>query len=410
MSKFFKYLKAQTKRAAKFYPVILVFTVVLTVTLIILLGNMINDNKNDESKVRITLGVVGDLEGTNIDFGISAIQNLDASRHYVDFVSMSKEDADNKLKKGDIFGYLEIPDAFVEALNDDEKVPLLYVSKNSPTSITPMLTKELVEIISYYLMESQNAIYDLEEIEDIYGIKVKMADSNLYFINRVMSREEIYESYQIGVGNGMTFSNYYVFAFIILLILIWGLSGSVFLIKSDISLPRLLKSSGYSLAGQVFGDYLPFLFMMLLNLVLLMLGLSFSSVSKDFTALELAMSSPMSALIYSIKLIPAVACISAMQFFLYELCHNTISAVLTQLLAVLSLSYASGLLYPLNALPEILQSLASGLPTGAAFNYTAEVLNDNMRGSSFLVLAGFFLGFMLLSALVREYKMRSNAA
>jgi len=410
MSKFFKYLKAQTKRAAKFYPVILVFTVVLTVTLIILLGNMINDNKNDESKVRITLGVVGDLEGTNIDFGISAIQNLDASRHYVDFVSMSKEDADNKLKKGDIFGYLEIPDAFVEALNDDEKVPLLYVSKNSPTSITPMLTKELVEIISYYLMESQNAIYGLEEIEDIYGIKVKMADSNLYFINRVMSREEIYESYQIGVGNGMTFSNYYVFAFIILLILIWGLSGSVFLIKSDISLPRLLKSSGYSLAGQVFGDYLPFLFMMLLNLVLLMLGLSFSSVSKDFTALELAMSSPMSALIYSIKLIPAVACISAMQFFLYELCHNTISAVLTQLLAVLSLSYASGLLYPLNALPEILQSLASGLPTGAAFNYTAEVLNDNMRGSSFLVLAGFFLGFMLLSALVREYKMRSNAA
>ncbi|MBE6574471.1 MAG: ABC transporter permease [Ruminococcaceae bacterium] len=410
MSKFFKYLKAQTKRAAKFYPVILVFTVVLTVTLIILLGNMINDNKNDESKVRITLGVVGDLEGTNIDFGISAIQNLDASRHYVDFVSMSKEDADNKLKKGDIFGYLEIPDAFVEALNDDEKVPLLYVSKNSPTSITPMLTKELVEIISYYLMESQNAIYGLEEIEDIYGIKVKMADSNLYFINRVMSREEIYESYQIGVGNGMTFSNYYVFAFIILLILIWGLSGSVFLIKSDMSLPRLLKSSGYSLAGQVFGDYLPFLFMMLLNLVLLMLGLSFSSVSKDFTALELAMSSPMSALIYSIKLIPAVACISAMQFFLYELCHNTISAVLTQLLAVLSLSYASGLLYPLNALPEILQSLASGLPTGAAFNYTAEVLNDNMRGSSFLVLAGFFLGFMLLSALVREYKMRSNAA
>jgi len=295
-------------------------------------------------------------------------------------------------------------------LNDDEKVPLLYVSKNSPTSITPMLTKELVEIISYYLMESQNAIYGLEEIEDIYGIKVKMADSNLYFINRVMSREEIYESYQIGVGNGMTFSNYYVFAFIILLILIWGLSGSVFLIKSDMSLPRLLKSSGYSLAGQVFGDYLPFLFMMLLNLVLLMLGLSFSSVSKDFTALELAMSSPMSALIYSIKLIPAVACISAMQFFLYELCHNTISAVLTQLLAVLSLSYASGLLYPLNALPEILQSLASGLPTGAAFNYTAEVLNDNMRGSSFLVLAGFFLGFMLLSALVREYKMRSNAA
>lgn len=410
MNRFFSYLTAQTKRAVRIYPIILAFTVILSVSLVLLLGTMLTEDKEDPTKEKITMGVVGDLEENGLGFGLTTITSTDASRLYIDFVTMEEDEAEAKLRSGELYGYIVIPENFIDDLNDDDAyTPLIYWSEKSPSALTPMLTKELVSIISDYVGQSQNAIYGIEKLgKDNEGVDVDMTHANLHFIDKVMERSEVYETEQLGVGNGLSFSNYYVYAFIVLLVMIWGISGSVFLIKNDMALPRLLKSSGYRLFDQVLGDYLPFFGMMLLNLLILITAASFTDIADSFAALELAMRSPLTAVHTAILLIPMVAVISAMQFFLYELCHNTISAVLTQLLSVLSLAYVSGFLYPLNSLPPMLQKLSGYLPTGVSFKYTTQMLNDDFHLSTLMALCGFFVGFMLLSAIVREYKMRSN--
>lgn len=406
MSRFLKYLCAQFKRTLKIYPVVLAFTLILSGSLALLLSNMLSENEENEAESMIKIGVVGDLDGTGLDgFGVEAIQSLDSSRAYAELISMDEDTAERMLANEEIAGYIYISDTFVDNLKDSTNEPLIFKTKNIPAALSTLLTRELVTIISNYIVNSQSSILSLDEVCDEYDLDVDMNSANLRFIHKVMDRENIYEREEIGIGKGLTFSNYFIFSFIIILLMLWGISGSALLIKKDMSLSRLLKSCGHSSPAQVMGDYLPFLAMMSINLIILTLGLSFVSLPESFEVLSGAMDTPF---VTALKLIPCAALISAMQFFIYELCRNTISAVLSQLLCVLALSYASGLIYPMNSLPAALQSFAKYLPTAIGFDYTVDILTGHFNAAVFAALFGFIVLFLLLSVIVREHKMRSN--
>ena len=108
----------------------------------------------------------------------------------------------------------------------------------------------------------------------------------------------------------------------------------------------------------------------------------------------------------AVSLLPAIVLICSMQFFLYELTSNIISAVLLQILSVVALSYASGLLYPLYSMPEAVQKIAGFLPTGVAFNYVAGLLTDSPVLP--VILLYYTLLFVSLAIFVRRIKIRGS--
>ena len=399
MNKFTRYLKIQCKRAAKHYPVILIFTILLTVGLGIFAMNLFRSKDGGEDKAKFSVGLVGDLTESYLDIGILAITSMDSSQYYVEFVELEESEANAKLRAGELYGYIRIPEGFVESIVHGENKPLTYVCSNSPATFGPTLTNEMVQVVSKLVIYGQNGIYGMIEVADAYDVKGKeyheaVDDLNMIYIDVVLNREGFYDVNYVGLGDGISFKEYYICAFLILIVLLWGISCSALLIKHDMALPRILQSSGYRLRDMVLGDYIPFGAMMCINSAL-MLG-----VGGKYLGIE--------GVDVFVKSIPVVVLLTAMQFFLYELASNMISGVLTQLFVTIGLSYASGLFYPIYSLPNIIQKISTVLPTGVAFNYLSEVIQGKTGWEVLPYVWIYAVVFMALALGVRLYKIRSN--
>ena len=121
MNKYFRYLKIQLQRTVKVYPVIIAFTIITSLVLMLLLNNMFLADSNSVRTSKINIGLVGDTTETYLDIGFIAVQELDSTKHYIDFTNYENEsDAAADLKKGGLFGYIVIPDGFVESVADGE--------------------------------------------------------------------------------------------------------------------------------------------------------------------------------------------------------------------------------------------------------------------------------------------------
>lgn len=399
MNKFTRYLKVQCMRATKHYPVILIFTILLTVSLGIFVVNFFQSKDGAESKKRFSIGLVGDLSESYLDIGILAITSVDSSQYYVEFVELEEEEAKSKLLSGELYGYIQIPDGFVKSIVYGENKPLTYVASNSPATFGPTLTNEVVQIISKLVIQGQNGIYGMIEIADIYNVKGKayknaLNDLNMLYIDVVLDRENFYDVTYVGLGDGITFKEYYICAFLILLVLLWGISCSALLIKHDMALPRILQSNGYRLSHMVMGDYIPFGIMMCINTAL-MLG-----VGGRYLGIE--------GMEFFWNALPVIIMLTAMQFCLYELSSNMISGVLMQLFVTIILSYASGIFYPIYSLPSIIQNCSKVLPTRVAFNYLSEIIQGKSGWEMLTPVWIYTILFAILSIVIRRYKIRSN--
>ena len=394
MNKFLRYLKVQCIRAGKYYPFILVFTIILSVSILMFAGSMFRKNDNAEDKKRFEIALVGDTSGSYLDVGISTITEFDSSKYYVEFSEMEEDEAKEKLLAGKIYGYVLIPDGFLESIIYGENKPLTYVSANNPASLGPVLTNEIVQVVGKLVIQSQNGIYGLIDIANEYHVSSAqldeaIVDANIKYISAVLGRDGFYEITYAGEEIGLSYQEYYTCAFIIILIMLWGMACATMLIRQNMSLLRILKSKGYSVGTMVLGDYIPFLLMICCNAGLLLLV---GTGSVDLF----------------VNMLPMILMLCAMQFLLYELASNVISGVLMQLFVTILLSYASGFFYPIYSLPEFMQKVSAFLPTGIAFQYFSEILQGK-TGWQFLPKVWIY-GIMciLLSMIVRQYKIRSN--
>lgn len=398
MNKFLKYFKTQGKRTVKHYPFILLFTAVLTLCIALFVSTMFS-TKESENAQKMKVGITGDLSESYLNLGILAITSMDSSRFYVEFVRLDEEEARKQTEDGRLSGYIVFPEDFMESISYGRNEPLTFVSQNDPSALTPAVTKEIIQIVSKLVLQGQNGVYGMVAFSEEYQIpddvhEKALEDLNLQYIDAALDREDYYDVTYVGLGDGISFQTYYICAFLILLLMLWGMSCANLLIKHDMVLPRILHSNGHTLFGMVMGDYLPYLLMLAINtLIVSLLGASYI----DMGAVEAW-----------IRLFPVVILISTMQFFFYELSSNLISGILLQLFVTVILSYASGLFYPIYSLPETIQKVGAILPTRVAFGYLSEVIQGKTEVLQTVLVWSYVAVFVVASVLVRQYKMRSN--
>ena len=372
---------------------ILVLTLLLTASMILFANNLFGSQDDESVKKKIRLGLVGDLSETYLDIGIVALTDMDTSKYYLDLVELSEEEAKAQLSSGEIYGYVLIPEGFVQSIVDGENKTLTYVASNSPATFGPVMVNEIMQIVSQLVIQGQNGIYGMFEIADEYGISNTVQNRaaielNVRYVDAVLDREQFYELEYVGLGDGISFTNYYICAFFVLLLFLWGMASPTLLIKRDMSLQRVLYSRGHRVVGLVLGDYYAFLLIPILNLIVLLGVVGYFSLF--------------------VEVIPVVLLVTGMQFFLYELTDNYISGVFVQLFTTVVCAYISGYFYPIYSLPEVFQKLSTFLPTGVAFNYLKELISGNsgeqVRGIVWL----YVLAFLVATTAMRMYKMRSN--
>lgn len=404
---FFRYLRIQLKRSLRVYPVIICFTVILSVCMLILLGALLADDASDESNIRIKVGLIGDIEDTHLGIGISVVQEIDTSRYYVEFVPFEDESAAaDSLERGNLMGYISVPDGFVDSVIHGENKHLTYVSAPSPAGLGPLLVREIITIVSDLLTESQNGIYGMADIADKYEIKYSelhdgMEELNIIYFDSIFSREDTYDVIISGTGMGLSFADYYFCAFVIIILLLWGIVSVPLLVKKDMSLERLLYSRGSGVLCQSIAEYIPFALLTLINTALLILAGSTLIKGIDAGFAELLLGAK--GILY---MLPCILIITAMQFLIYELADGVVSAVLAQLLVTVGLSYISGCIYPSGSLPRSVQTVAAFTPTGITFRYLSGIFTAEPTLSDLIPSILCFVILMTAVFAVRSFKIR----
>ncbi|MBE6954256.1 MAG: ABC transporter permease [Ruminococcaceae bacterium] len=414
MRKFGTYLRTQFKRSVRHYPAILAFTLLLAVGVVLILSSLFQSDASEEDRLRVKLGLVGDLSNSYLDLGVMLVQNFDSSQYYLEFVVTDRENAVERLKARELLGFVEVPADFVDAMMYGRDSSVKYVAISGPAVLGSLLVEEVAATISEMVSESQNGLYGYIRYADKTDIdratrSAKIEELNIDYVERIFMRDKTYEVEVIGQGNNLSFQSYYVCAFCMLMVLLMGTVCVNLLTKSDLSLSRLLTFRRFGSTGQILAEYLPFLAIIGVNLLLFFAA---AGVAVGVFDLELSFLQTLEGfgdyLLLGLAMLPSAVLLTALQFFLYELTTGIVSAVLLQILATLALAFASGYLLPLNSMPPVLAAASAYLPTGLAFSYAASLLTDSFAVGTLASVLAYAAVILAAAVAVRTVKIRSS--
>jgi len=410
MNRVKKYFILQLKRVAKVFPVIMLTTAILAVSLGLLVVVITGLNGKDDQKQKVNVGVVGDMNESYLGIGIYALQNLDSSRYSVSFLEMTEKEAKEQLDNGTISLYVMVPEGFVNSIVNGENLKLTYVTTNGNRGIKSILMDEMATGVSSMITESQSGIYGMQNIlleenmtENYYELTVEL---NKIYIEKIINRSDIFKTQVIGYSNQLSFISFFVCGMLVLFLLIWGINCSHLFIKKDMALVRVLASKKVPVYVQIMGEYIAYVVLMcscffsiafLLIIGTEVMGISIPEWENVFFAGKIG---------FIIKLLPVLFMISALQFMLYEIITGFISGILLQFVAAVGLGYLSGCFYPLSFFPETIRWIGEILPTGIAVKYAGKCLLNEPAGWDIVALLGYSAVFLVIGALERNLKMR----
>lgn len=412
MTRFRIYLLAQMKRVKKALPAVLIMTLLLTGCIALISKVMLIADSSSEKKQKVQIGLVGDISGSYLGFGISALQHLDSSRFAIEFIEMEEEEARDRLNHGTLSAFVIVPEGFVEAAVRGENMPLTYVSTSGSLRLGSMIMNELVNTISSLLTESQNAIYGMQNylvnngMSDIYW----QATDELYlrFLDFILGRTSVYELEIMCLSGNLSMIGYYLCGFTVLFLLLWGIAGSPLYIKKDHALPALLSSKGQNTLSQMAGEFVAYFVLMATSFLLVIVLVAVAMGLTGFTLPEWEREGIGILFGFYVKMLPVAAVICAMQLLLFELTSDMVSGILLQFLCALSLGYLSGCFYPISFFPESIQIVQPLLPTGVAVNYGGNLLMEESTAIDMVLLLGYLLLFLVLATAVRKRKIAGN--
>lgn len=412
MNSFLKYLRVWLIKALKSYHVIVIFTIILALCAGIMLGNIFKDRSESEANAKFPIGLVGDTSDSYLGIGVFAVQNFDVSKDYAEFIEMSEDEAKKQLKDNKILGYVIIPDGFIKSVLYGDNIDIKFISNKKPAILETLLIEEICTVVSDLVVGSQNGIYGYSDfLKELSSVdRSKLIDKiNIEYLSCVFNRNSVYDINTVGYSNSLTFEVYYISAFVVILILLWGICCSGFMVKNSYSFYRSVILGGRGVATQIFAEFIAFASVILVNafLVLLLLGVFSETYGLNFGAFAF-IDSLSSCLGLWVSFIPVILLLCSLQHLLFEISNGIIGSVILQVFAVISLSYLSGFFLPIYSLPPLLQSASKFLPTTVAFNYISAVFTEKESFSSIVWIFVWTIIFVASTLVIRKAKVRSD--
>lgn len=407
-----QYLRLQIKRVVRAIPSVFVLTLLLLLVVAAFGAAVLSDQASDEKMIKVETGIVGDASESYLGIGIMALQQLDSVRFSVNMKEYEKEEAVAALAAGEISAFCEIPDGFVESVVSGENMQVTCYTSNGQLGLSTMLIKEVLSSVSEMIIQSQNAIYSLQDICLEYGLEDLLwpatEEINIRYINLIINRDQVYEMEILGIADQLSMVAYYICGLIVLFFLIWGVNGCPLFVRRDMSLAKLLSANGRGVISQVLCEYVAYLLLMVISFlgiaVLLGGACEFQELSFDeWSTIDFGV-----VMSFAIRLLPVAAMLTAMAMLGHELVSNIISGMLLQFLLAIVMGYLSGCFYPSSFLPEVIQLLGRILPSGVAMAYASSCIRDVLQVGNVLAVSGYLVVFIAGTALLRHRKLARN--
>lgn len=411
MNKSFKYFYVQLKRALRALPVVIVTAMIISGCLLLLFIMMKRIGNITDPQEPLKVGVVGDIDEEYFKIGLAAMKHFDSSRFAVEIVELDEDEAIELTKEGKLSGYAVIPEGFVNSIMTGENRQITLVTANSSEDLMSQLVVEFMDQISGYLLETQNSIYGLqrymidESMTDDIGKSVN--DINLFYVNLVMRRDSLFAPMQfIDTGNTVSSSAGYICGLTVFLVMLFGIAYSPVYTRRDLSLNAVLRSRGVGLVFQVAGEYLSYLFMMLLCILPLMSGIVYAVHRSGIVITEWEQGYFEDYGYFVMGYIPVIIMFAALQYMLFLTADNFIAGVSLQFICAVVLAYLGGCLYPLSFFPEFIRKSAMYQPAGIAYRYLADILlvNDGKTALARMIIFTFVFLAAALMILDRRLK------
>lgn len=364
-----------------------------------------------EGQDRYRIGLVGDVSDSYLGFGFAALQTMDDSRLMIELMEMSAEEAKEALLHGELTAVVQVPDDFVESIVSGENdAYVTYETSQGLKGLGSMVMGEIAEVASTLVTASQSAIYGMQRTlyeqgsADLIGRETDRL--NLMLINFVLSRSGFSEVEVLGYADGLSLEAYYFCRILLLLLLLAGLSGSIFFSCRKTALSGMLKAGGVGALLQISGEYLAYLCFLCAGFILPVCFLTMGLERETFLLPEWegGGASPFLALLPFFFL--SAAMFAAFQLFLYELADGIVNGLLLQMICGVGMGYLAGYFYPSAFFPARLRLVGEILPAGAAARFVENGFLERNAGSAGAAVLAWTAVFLLLAAAIRQGRIR----
>ena len=327
-----RYFFLQLKRMATCIPYMFVYMLLIVVGVSCVFGLL--QKKNADAMQKIPIGIVGNTEETYFNIAFIALEKLDSTKHTLELYRMSETDAKTALLQGELMVYAVIPDGFAESVLVGKNKQIVFVTTNASLDLGNRIVEELTAVISSLLVETQNAIYGMQNLAQEkqveYDRSAAVEELNLQYTDLVLNRPDLFEIQYLEESSSFSWKTYYGCAFFIAILSFWGMGCVMFAVKRDIALAKLFRMRGYSVPALVFGEYLAYT------------GWLFVGACIVLTIFDVVGLVIGNGIEHFIGVIPIVGAFAAFQFFLYEWTDTIISAVLWQFITAVIGCYVAG--------------------------------------------------------------------
>ena len=410
-----KYFLTRLKAHIKASPAVIAVALLTAVTVAVLASFVIkNAAENDDADKMFKVGVTGATDQKYIGLAIETLNNLDDSRFSVHFEIMDEDEARPLVRTGELLGYIRVPEGFIKAAAKSEFIPVQYISEGLDTALEENLIKEFILIAEHLADVTQKGVFGLEKYLLGKGLTINESDvltSSLTdeYIAYLLGRNKTVSLDIIGEDANVSVIGYYFPAFSLFFAMLFGIGCAAHLVKRDMSLSKILYSRKVGAVRQVVSENAAyFIFMFCFVFILLVIG--GWVLSGDALASVTGEAGFSSFVRFALLMAPAAAMISSMQLFLYECVEGTVSGVLLQFVAAISVSYISGYFYPSSFFPQTIQKIALALPGGVAFSYAKRAFTGDVAAEYLLPVLGYTALFIVLCAVVRKIRLRGDGA
>ena len=395
-----KYLYLQLKRAAKLFPFVLAVTLVLALGTLIIFNSLVLADKNKEENTMAILGIAGDMDNSFLKIGLGALQAFDDTKYSIEIKELDEEAAEAALKRGELSAYIVIPEEFMEKALMGKLDPMRFVTTAHTGDVVTMLKNELLTVITNMVITSQQGTFGTEDLKNDNNISSNSNDMeaiSLEYFGQILNRNDMLTVEELGVGDSLNLTDYYVCSLLIFFIMLLGLPFAALYCRGDTTLTALLSAKGISPLKTLFAEYLSHL-ISLLSVVTVILG---GAAIAD-KALGLGVFGGGNPFLY---ILPTVILVAAFNIMIFELSGSLIGGMLLHFFASLSLCYISGCFFPLYSFPEAVQSIAEYLPTTLARVHLSGYFLGGGNIEESLPLFGFAALFFVVALIAKRFKL-----
>lgn len=405
------YFLAQLKRAARLLPGQILADMIVCVCVGALASLLIAQGAASAEGSKYRIGMVGDLSDSYLGFGIAAVQETDDSRFMVELVPMSEQEAQDAFLRGELYAVMRVPEGLMESVVYGKNDRLItYTATQGQQGLGTMVMGEITDVASTLVTCSQSAIYAMQRVLADQGrgeeIGRETDQLNLALINLVLSRGGFGDVEVLGYGDGLSLELYYFSGMILLFLLLSGLLNSALFVHRSGAVFCFLKARGVGAFWQILGEFLAYLLLVSVGLVMLCLPLGFGLERGLLGIPEWEGMGAAPFLAFLPVLFPAAVMFAAMQFFLFEAAEGIVNGILSQLICGIGMGYLSGYFYPSAFFPEKMRALGAFLPSGAAARFVQAGALGKIPAAAWAAVFVWLAVFLGLTIMVRRSRTR----